>query len=370
MSSKLNIGVVFGGNSDEYDVSLHSAANIIRALDEDKYEIIKIGITKRGQWFTTKAMSKEIEEDKWTYGRNTKCIVPHDPTIGGIYLLNDNERIQIRKIDCFIPVLHGDHGEDGEIQGLFSLAQIPYVGSGVKASANCMDKSATKEFAQLVGVKMAEHYLVRRKDFERDAAHVEERIYDQFGDRIPLFVKPCSAGSSVGVSKVKNYSELKRAIALALEHDDKVLVEECINGREFEVAVMGNSLPYASLVGEILSAGEFYDYESKYTNPESRTRVVDDISEEKIHEIREYAIALYRELDCRGLARVDFFYTEEGDIYFNEINTLPGFTDISMYPSLWNSEGISTSELLDRLIAYAMREHEQWTLIERSPSVL
>ena len=370
MSDKLKIGVVFGGNSDEYDVSLHSAANVIRALDEDKYEIIKIGITKRGQWFVTKAMSNEIENDKWTYGRNTKCIVPHDPTVGGIYLINDNERIEIRKIDCFIPMLHGDHGEDGEIQGLFSLAQIPYVGSGVKASANCMDKSATKEFAQLVGVKMAEHYLVRIKDWDRDSKNVIERIMDQFGDRLPLFVKPCAAGSSVGVSKVKTYSELASAIRVALEHDTKVLVEECIVGREFEVAVMGNSLPYASNVGEILSAGEFYDYESKYTNPESMTRVVDDIPEEKIHEIREKAISLYRELDCRGLARVDFFYTEAGDVYFNEINTLPGFTDISMYPSLWNSEGISTSELMDRLIAYAMREHVAWTLLERTPSVL
>lgn len=370
MSSKLNIGVVFGGNSDEYDVSLHSAANIIRALDEDKYEITKIGITQRGQWFVTKATSKEIEEDKWTYGRNTKCIVPHDPTVGGIYLLNDNERIEIRKIDCFVPVLHGDHGEDGEVQGLFSLAMIPYVGSGVKASANCMDKSATKELAQLVGVKMADHYLVRKKEFESDASNVQDRIFEKFNGGIPLFVKPCSAGSSVGVTKVKNYSELQSAIMRALEHDDKVLVEESIEGRELEVAVMGNSNPYASRVGEILSAGEFYDFESKYSNPESMTRLVDDLPEEKIHEIREYAIALYRELDCRGLSRVDFFYTEEGDVYFNEINTLPGFTDISMYPSLWNSEGISTPELLDKLIAYAMREHEEWTLIERTPSVL
>ncbi|MDD5823248.1 MAG: D-alanine--D-alanine ligase [Firmicutes bacterium] len=370
MGNKLTIGVVFGGQSDEYDVSLHSAANVIKAFDEDKYELVKIGITKRGQWYVTKAKSDEIADDKWTYCSNTRCIVPHDPTIGGIYMFNDNERITIKKIDCFFPVLHGDHGEDGEIQGLFSLAQIPFVGSGVKASANCMDKSSTKALASLVGVDMAEHYLVRRKAWDRDAKNVIERIEAQFEDRLPLFVKPCSAGSSVGVTKVKSYAELGPAIRCALEHDDKVLVEECIVGREFEVAVMGNSLPYASRIGEILSAGEFYDYESKYTNPESMTRVVEDIPEEKMDEIREKAIRLYRGLDCRGLARVDFFYTAEGKVYFNEINTLPGFTDISMYPSLWNSEGVTTTELVDRLVTYAMREHENWSLIERSPSVI
>lgn len=364
--SKLNIAVIFGGNSDEYEVSLNSAANVIRALDDEKYEITKIGITRAGQWFVTKATPEEIESDKWSYGRNFQCILPHDPTVGGIYILDDENRMKRRKIDCIVPVLHGDHGEDGEIQGLFSLAKIPFVGPGVKASANCMDKAAAKELAKLVNVKMANHYLVRKRDYSVYCTAINEKIEEYFEHKLPLFVKPCSAGSSVGVTKVTSYADLKTAIKKALEFDEKVLVEETIVGREIEVAVLGNDFPVASSVGEILTAGEFYDYESKYINPESKTRVVDDLPIETIDEIRRYAVEIYRELDCKGLSRVDFFYTTEGEIVFNEINTLPGFTNISMYPQLWKHEGIETNELMDKLIGYALEEHEAWTQLERN----
>lgn len=367
---KLRIGVVFGGNSDEYDVSLHSAANVIRALDEDKYELVKIGITQKGQWFVTKAMSHEIEEDKWQFGRNNGCMLSPDPTVGGIITFHRGESMLVKPIDCFFPIMHGDHVEDGEIQGLFSMAQIPYVGSGVKASANCMDKSSTKELAKLVGVKMADHVLVRSADFESNARVTLDEIEEYFEGKLPLFVKPCAAGSSVGVTKVKSYGDLEHAIRKALEYDHKVLVEEAIIGREFEVAVLGNRYPVASSVGEILSAGEFYDYDAKYTNPESMTRVVDDLPTEVIDEIRDYAVALYKELDCRGMSRVDFFYSEDGDIVFNEINTLPGFTDISMYPKLWNEAGLTTTELVDKLIEYALEEHEEWTALDRKGGTL
>lgn len=367
---KLRIGVIFGGKSDEYDVSLHSAANIIRAFDEDKYELVKIGITQKGQWFVTNATSDEIEADKWQYVRTNGCILSPDPTIGGIIVLHRGEKMEVKPIDCFFPVLHGDHGEDGEIQGLFSMAQIPFVGPGVKASANCMDKSAAKELAKLVDVKMADHFLVRSGDFEGASKVVCEDIEEYFEGRLPLFVKPCAAGSSVGVTKVKTYNDLERAVRKALEFDHKVLVEEAIVGREMEVAVLGNRFPVASSVGEILSAGEFYDYESKYDNPESMTRVVDDLTDEQIDSIRDKAVEIYRELDCRGLSRVDFFYTADGEIVFNEINTLPGFTDISMYPSLWAHEGVNTTELIDKLIGYAMEEFEDWTNLSRKGSTL
>ncbi len=362
---KLRIGVIFGGNSDEYEVSLQSAANVIRAIDEDKYELTKIGITRKGQWMVTKATSDEIETDKWIHGRNNGCILIPDPSVGGVVILHRGERMEVKPIDCFFPIMHGDHVEDGEIQGLFSMAQIPFVGCGVKASANCMDKSSTKEFAKLVDVKLADHYLVRSNDYEKNPQRVIQRIEEYFEGRLPLFVKPSSAGSSVGVNKVKSLLELESAVRNALKYDHKVLVEEAIVGREFEVAVIGNTNPVASTVGEILSAGEFYDYESKYTNPESRTRIVEDLPDEVIDSIRAVAVDLYRELDCRGLARVDFFYTENGEIVFNEINTMPGFTNISMYPMLWNNEGITTTELVDKLITYAMEEHEEWTALPR-----
>lgn len=355
------IGVVFGGKSDEYEVSQNSCVNVLKALDEEKYEIIKIGITREGRWYKTEASPEQIADGSWAgLDGNCLCTVPHDPTVGGILIFDKGDTARVQKIDCMIPVLHGDHGEDGEIQGLFSMAEIPFVGPGVKASANCMDKSATKEFGKLVGVAMADHYLVRRRDFVDDRNGVVSEVAKYHGNKYPLFVKPCSAGSSVGVTKVKSEAELADAIDTALKYDYKVLIEEAIVGRELEVAVLGNENPKASSVGEILTAGEFYSYDSKYINPESKTRIVDDLPESEINRIRDYAVKIYKELDCRGLSRVDFFYTNDGVIVFNEINTLPGFTNISMYPMLWKHDGLETNELIDRLIDFALEEHSDW----------
>lgn len=347
---KKKIGVVFGGKSDEYEISLLSAGNVLRALDSDKYEIVKIGINRDGKWYITDASIDEIEEGKWTNSlSNKEYILSADPSK--------------KEFECIIPVLHGDHGEDGEIQGLFQMAEIPYVGSGVKASANCMDKSAAKQIAKLTGVRMAEHYLVRISNFVKDA-DAEVRKAMETLHTFPMFVKPSSAGSSVGVSKANTEVELKKGIAEALKYDHKVLVEECIKGRELEVAVLGNLEPEASSIGEIHSAAEFYDYESKYVNPEIQTSVVDDLPEEIMNEIRDYAKKLYKTLDCRGLARVDFFYADETKdgkrIVFNEINTFPGFTNISMYPMLWRHDGIETPALMDKLIELALDEHRDW----------
>lgn len=358
---KKNIAVIFGGKSDEYEVSLKSATNVLRAIDENKYVVHKIGITREGRWYWTSATPEQIADNTWMdLMTNRQVVIPHDPTIKGFLIFDMIDRAQVNKIDCIIPVLHGDHGEDGEIQGLFSMAEIPFVGPGVKASANCMDKSATKELGKLVGVKMAKHYLVRRRAFEKDSAGVIEEVKKTHNDTYPLFVKPCAAGSSVGVTKVKNADQLEEAIRTALQYDTKVLVEEAIVGREMEVAVLGNESPKASCVGEILTAGEFYSYDSKYSNPESKTRFVDDLPKEVTDRIRQYAIEIYQELDCRGLSRVDFFYSTEGEIVFNEINTLPGFTDISMYPMLWAHEGLSSTELIDELIELALDEHSDW----------
>lgn len=354
---KLRLGVVFGGKSDEYDVSIHSAANVLRALNEDKYDITKIGITREGRWYVTKATPEDIENNKWIYSdSNCQCVIPHDPTVKGILVFDLEDKASVKPIDCFFPVLHGDHGEDGEIQGLFSLSEIPFVGSGVKATANSMDKTCTKQIAKLTGVKMARDYVVKSWKYKRNPEAELEAIKKVHQDKYPLFVKPSASGSSVGVTKVHKAEELKSAVEEALKYDSKVLVEEAIKGRELEVAVLGNEEPMASGIGEILSGDEFYTYEAKYANPESKTEFVTDLPKEVVDEFKKTAIKIYQELDCRGLSRVDFFYTNEGDIVFNEINSIPGFTNISMYPMLWLNEGLPTDQLLDKLIAFAMEE--------------
>ena len=350
---KKKLGVIFGGKSDEYEVTLSSVANVLNALDESKYDVTKIGITREGKWYTTEASIDEIKSDAWV----------KSPTNKEFTLFADPTK---KQFDCLIPVLHGDHGEDGEIQGLFQMAEIPYVGSGVKASANCMDKAAAKQIAKLTNVRMADDYIVRIANFAKNADGEVEKAIAALNDKFPMFVKPSNAGSSVGVSKVKSREELKPAIEEALKYDHKVLVEECIIGREMEIAVLGNLEPVASSIGEIHAAAEFYDYESKYINPQVQTSIVSDLPAEVVKEFQESAVSLYKVLDCRGLARVDFFYADEAKdgkrIVFNEINTFPGFTNISMYPMLWRHDGIDTPELMNKLIALALDEHRDWVV--------
>ena len=362
---KKQIGVVFGGKSDEYEVSLCSAANVLRALDRDKYDIVQIGMTKDGAWYVTGASIEDIENGNWVNGKDKmRCALPADPSYGGLLVFDETGKTSLVKVDCIVPILHGDHGEDGEIQGLFQMAEIPYVGSGVKASANCMDKTAAKQLAKLTGVRMADHYVVRIANYAKDPEGEVQRALDELGDYMPLFVKPSSAGSSVGVTKVTKAEDLADAITEALKYDHKALVEKAIIGREFEVAVLGNLEPKASSVGEIKAAAEFYDYDAKYNNPEIQTSIVEDLSAEELEEIKSYAVKLYKVLDCRGLARVDFFYADvevnESRVVFNEINTLPGFTNISMYPMLWRHDGIPTPELMDRLIELALEQFKDW----------
>ncbi len=356
----MKVAVIFGGKSPEHEVSRVSAVTAVKWLESAGYDVIKIGITKKGRWYLTDAGYDEMADGSWEQDPgNLQVVIPHDPEVKGVLVFDRDDRATVEKVDCFVPMLHGAHGEDGDIQGLFELAEVPYVGSGVSASADCMDKSIAKIIAATTGVDMAKHCVVEKYDYERDPEAAIEWVKDFHRHRFPLFVKPSSAGSSVGASKVKCPKDLGPAFDEAFRYDDKLLAEEAIVGREFEVAVMGNHEPKASCVGEILSAGEFYDYESKYVNAESKTRVVDDISKDILDEIREYACAIYKALGCRGLSRVDFFYSHDDRIVFNEVNTLPGFTSISMYPKLWDHMGVDGPELMKRLVDLAIENQEE-----------
>ena len=355
----MKLAVIFGGESDEHEVSRNSAVNVLKNLEGGDHEIFQIGISRQGSWYLTDATYADIASGEWeNYDSNRQVCFTCNPAYPGLVIIDRDGNAVLERIDCVIPVLHGDHGEDGEIQGVFEMTDIPYVGPGVKASANCMDKSVAKALAASTGVTMAKHYLVTKQAYEADPAGVIAAAARVDGGRFPLFVKPSSAGSSVGVTKVTEESGLGAAIELALKFDSKALVEECIVGRELEVAVLGNLDPEASDVGEILTAGEFYDYESKYNNPESRTWIPDDLPEGVSDEIRGYAVEIFKALECRGLSRVDFFYSEDKGVVFNEVNTLPGFTDISMYPQLWAARGVDGPALVEKLIELAIAEHD------------
>ena len=353
--------VVFGGTNTEHEVSLKSSAAIISMLGSEKYNVVRVGITKAGRWMKTNATPDEIRSGAWeTHPENVHAVLSPDREDHGLILKKDGGA-EILKVDCVWPVLHGKYGEDGTIQGLFELAGLPYVGPGVCSSAVSMDKSQTKIVVEKTKVKQADYYLVRKLAYQENADAEVDAILTHFNARFPMFVKPCSAGSSIGVTKVSKADELKDAIKTALIHDSKVLVEEAIVGREVEVAVMGNDDPRASVVGEVLSANDFYDYSAKYINSASRTQIPAEISAEDQERLQKDAVTIYSALECKGLTRVDFFLTADGTPVFNEVNTLPGFTNISMYPKLWEATGVSNAELVDTLIALAF-EREYPTL--------
>lgn len=345
---KKQIAVIFGGQSSEHDVSCVSAANVMDGLDTKKYDIHKIGITKDGQWLYADTI-ESVRDGSWRESKITAFISPDSKQHGILKMVNGTA--EILPVDVVFPVLHGRYGEDGTIQGLFEMSGIPYVGCGVLASAASMDKISTKIFADRVGVRQAKYVT----DIEKDLSGVEEtmtKVEQELG--YPVFVKPSNAGSSQGVSKAHDREELKTAIAQAKEHDTRVLIEENINGREIECAVLGGYEGKASVVGEILAAAEFYDFDAKYNNAESKTVIDPDLPEQAKEKVRENALAIFKAVGGYGLSRVDFFVEKDtNEVIFNEINTLPGFTNISMYPMLWNATGVSTGELLDRLIELA-----------------
>lgn len=354
--NKKNLVVIFGGNSSEHQVSCISSQTIIKNIDTELYNVLLVGITREGQWLFVDSLD-ELANDTW---RETgkKTILSPD-SLAKELLVFDEDGMKSVKVDVIFPVLHGPNGEDGTIQGLFDLARIPYVGCGVLASAVSMDKFYTKIVVNHIGgIRQAEFVGVYKNDLKNmDAVvtEVEEKL------AYPVFVKPSCAGSSNGVSKAKDRDGLVKALLLAAEHDDKILVEETISGREVECAVFGVDEFKASGIGEVLAAGEegFYTYDSKYNNAESKTIIDPELPEGVAEKIRTSALRIFKAVSGSGLSRVDFF-VEHGtnDIVFNEINTLPGFTSISMYPMLWAARGMDTKTLVNQLIEDCMGRFE------------
>lgn len=348
-----NIVVVMGGRSSEHEVSLMSAATVIENINTNIYNVIMVGITKEGQWKLVESVDK-IRDGSWVKGHTQAMISPE--TGRNELCLIQGDKVERLHVDVVFPVLHGMNGEDGTLQGLLELAQIPYVGCGVLASACSMDKFYTKIIVDSIGIRQAKFVGVHRSELkEMDAvvSRVEKSL------PYPVFVKPSKAGSSQGVGKAECREELIAALELAAKHDTKILVEENIVGRELECAVLGGADAKASGVGEILAADTFYTYEAKYNNAESKTVVDPELPEGKAEEIRRDAEAIFKALDCYGLSRVDFFLKEDAnEVVFNEINTLPGFTAISMYPMLWEARGLDKKALVQKLIDLAMVRYE------------
>jgi D-alanine-D-alanine ligase len=344
------IAVLFGGQSSEHDVSCMSAANVIEQIDTKKYEPVLIGITKEGHWVKADSV-EEIRSGAWRESKVDAVISP-DATKKCILLTKDGVTEEVR-VDVAFPVLHGLYGEDGTVQGLFELAKIPYVGCGVLASAVSMDKVYTKIIVDDLGIRQADYVAVMRWQMEKDMDGIVEKVEKKFS--YPVFIKPSNAGSSQGVSKAKNREELIAGLKEAAKHDRKILVEETIVGREVECAVLGGgSRPVRSTgVGEILAADTFYSFDAKYYNAESKTVIGPELPGDAAERVRNAAEKIFNAVDGYGLSRVDFFVTADGEVVFNEINTLPGFTAISMYPMLWEAAGIRKNDLIDELIRLA-----------------
>ena len=350
--NKMKVAVLFGGVSSEHDVSVVSATSVLNNLDKEKYDVIMIGITKDGRWLEYTGDIADIASMKWENEAARTAVISPDHSHHGLLLMDGNS-VEVCPIDVCFPVLHGKNGEDGTIQGLFELANIPYVGCDLLSSANCMDKVFTLIILENAGIPMAKWDFVTMRDMEQFEA-VAERMEAKLG--YPMFVKPAKAGSSVGVSKAKNREQLKEACYVALKEDSKAIVEEFIDGREVENGVLGNDDPVASTVcGEITPLVEFYTYEAKYQDASTKLELPAPISDELNEEIRRTAEKAYRAIGCKGLSRVDFFVKRDGSgIVLNEINTLPGFTSISMYPKLRGASGEPYAVLLDKLIALAL----------------
>lgn len=353
---KWNVGILFGGMSPEHAVSLRSAEAVLNNLDPEKYNIYPIGITRDGRWFHYCGTDySKLPGGAWEE-ETGNCPVAISPVRGQGLLCFEQGGLTQVALDVVFPVLHGENGEDGAIQGLMQLAGIPCVGPGVAASAVSMDKSLTKLVVDHIGQRQADWMLIHREDLHRRMEAVLAQVQEKFV--FPMFVKPAGTGSSVGVSKVTDAVSLQAALLAAAEFDEKILVEEFIRGKEVEVAVMGNDSPIASVCGEIDSGADFYDYDAKYITDTSVAYIPARIEEDVAEQVRDAAVKIYAALGCRGLSRVDFFVTEEGEAVFNEINTLPGFTSISMYPKLFEASGVEYGPLLDQLLELAVEADE------------
>jgi D-alanine-D-alanine ligase len=381
--NKLRVGILFGGRSGEHEVSLLSAASVLKAINQDKYEVVPIGITKEGRWLT-EAHAERLLQGQQEGGRHLRAgdpaatpgaavlargesvIVPPVPQSHGLVPFESAAGAGQTGIDVDVifPVLHGTFGEDGTIQGLFELADIPYVGAGVLGSAAGMDKDVMKQLFAGAGLAIVKHVTILRSQWEKDPKKARKLIESKL--KYPVFVKPANLGSSVGISKAHDRKELGPAIELAAGYDRKIVIEQGVGGkkkkaRELECSVLGNDDPQASTVGEIVPAAEFYDYNAKYLDEGSQLVIPAKLSKKQTRQLQEMAVRAFQAVDCSGLARVDFLMEPgaNGKIYLNEINTMPGFTSISMYPKLWAASGLGYSELIDRLIQLALERYQE-----------
>ena len=352
-SRKLRVGVLFGGRSGEHEVSLASAAAIIRGLDPQKYEAVPIGITKEGHWLIGAGAQKMLPEVLRT-GR--RVVMSADPTESALMPIDGSAQGQ--KLDVVFPVIHGTFGEDGTMQGLLELAGLPFVGAGVLGSAIGMDKDVAKKLMQVAGIAVVPWIAVQRADWERQPKEIRRAIEKKF--KYPVFVKPATLGSSVGMTKVHSRAELGPALDLAAEFAMKIMVERALSAREIEVSVLGNHDPRASLPGEIVPHREFYDYAAKYLEEGTQLLIPAKLKKSEVKKVQSMAVTAFRALELSGMARVDFFIEKRGGkIFLNEVNTIPGFTSISMYPKLWEANGIPFRELISKLIDLALEQHRE-----------
>ena len=373
MAKKLRVGILFGGRSGEHEVSLLSAASVLKSIDREKFEVVPIGITKEGRWLATGDANDLLEGSDGAVARRLRAGDPE--TTPGAKLLHEGiptlmapipgpQGPEGKAIDVVFPVLHGTFGEDGTIQGLFELAGIAYVGSGVLGSSAGMDKDVMKRLFAQARLPIVKHTTLLRADWERSPRKAVSQV--EAALKYPVFVKPANLGSSVGISKVHDRSELGPALTLAARYDRKLVVEQGVGGkkaraRELEVAVLGNDSPEASVVGEIIPGNEFYDYEAKYLSEGSVPVIPAKLTRAETKQVREMAVAAFRACDLSGLARVDFLMEPDGKrrLFLNEVNTMPGFTRISMYPKLWDATGLSYRSLITRLIELALERFEE-----------
>jgi D-alanine-D-alanine ligase len=346
--TKLRVGVIFGGRSGEHEVSIASAASIFKHLDRRRYEPVPIRIEKDGRWALGGRIPTAISAGEVLKEGAGEALQTVEPTAA----------VSRTGVDVIFPVLHGTYGEDGTVQGLLELANVPYVGCGVLGSAVGMDKAVMKTLFAARGLPVCPYLVTRHHEWQRGGDAIRRQVEEQL--RYPVFVKPANLGSSVGISKAKSESDLNAAMELALQFDRKVVIEAAVpNAREIECAVLGNDDPEASLPGEVLPAREFYDYEAKYLDDASKTVIPAPLSEPQTAEIRSMSIEAFKAVEGSGMARVDFLLAREsGELFLNEVNTIPGFTTISMYPKMWEATGVSYPELLDRLIQLALERHD------------
>jgi D-alanine-D-alanine ligase len=359
---KMKIGVLYGGRSGEHDVSICSAASVVSALDKNKYEVTAIGIDRDGRWYVQD--EPQIIPDKdfgkiLSLKKRGKWLVNHFEQSNKLHLYNIENTGEEIAVDVIFPVLHGTFGEDGTLQGLLELAMVPYVGADVAGSAVGMDKDIAKRLLKEAGIPVVASLTISKQQWQNNSGLISQNAQERLG--MPLFVKPVCTGSSVGVRKAKEKEALTAAINFALQFDNRIMIEKAIDCREIECAVLGNDNPAASVLGEITPNHEFYSYEAKYIDPNGATmKIPAQLDDALADKIRKAAVSGYLALGCSGMARVDFFLDKKtNEIYLNEINTLPGFTSISMYPKLWEATGLQYSDLLDKLISLALERHQR-----------